>query len=288
MCIRMSAPLANSRRGSQEKGRALIVGAVYFFLLVTIGQAAEPAAEHPLAPVLEYAQRRLEEIDTQIKDYTCTVVMRERSAGQLSNHTHASTKVRHRQVRDGNVVPFSVYMRFLSPVEIRDREVVYVEGRNKDKMIVRRGGRLFDSATVAIDPQSDLAMRESHYPITEMGVRNLLTRLIEVGQEELEYGEVGVEYFEAAKVNGRVCTVIQVTHPVRRDHFRYHVARVFIDDECKLPIRYASYDWPKEENGDPRLVEEYTFLNLKINVGLGELDFDHRNENYAFWKDFQP
>ena len=141
---------------------------------------------------------------------------------------------------------------------------------------------------MAIDPQSDLAMRESHYPITEMGIRNVLARLIEVGREELEYDEVDVEYFEGAKVDDRVCTVIQVTHPVRRDYFRYHLARVFIDDELKLPIRYASYDWPGEEGGKPRLVEEYTFLDLKLNVGLAETDFDHRNESYAFRKSFKP
>jgi len=80
----------------------------------------------------------------------------------------------------------------------------------------------------------------------------------------------------------------QVIHPVRRPHFRYHMARIFIDDELQLPIRYASYDWPENPGGQPRMMEEYTYLDLKLNVGLTDRDFDYRNENYNFRKDFEP
>jgi hypothetical protein len=85
-----------------------------------------------------------------------------------------------------------------------------------------------------------------------------------------------------------MATLVEVTHPVRRPYFRYHIARIFIDDELQLPIRFASYDWPDEARGAPRLMEEYTYLNLKLNVGLTDWDFDYRNEDYAFRKDFEP
>ena len=35
--------------------------------------------------------------------------------------------------------------------------------------------------------------------------------------------------------------------------------------------------------GDPLpVIEEYTYLNLKLNVGLTDKDFDHTNEEYNF------
>jgi negative regulator of sigma E activity len=114
-----------------------------------------------------------------------------------------------------------------------------------------------------------------------------LKRLIEVAREDMQYQECDVKYFTGAKVNGRVCTVVQVTHPVPRPHFRYHVAKIFIDDELQLPIRFATYDWPEKDGGEARLMEEYTYLDLKLNVGLTDWDFDYRNENYNFRKDFE-
>jgi hypothetical protein len=35
-------------------------------------------------------------------------------------------------------------------------------------------------------------------------------------------------------------------------------------------------------------MEEYTYLNVKVNQGLADRDFDYRNEAYDFRKDFQP
>ena len=61
-----------------------------------------------------------------------------------------------------------------------------------------------------------------------------------------------------------------------------------MDDELDLPIRHAAYDWPDEEGGKPVLLEEYTYVNLRLNADLTDWDFDHRNEEYQFLKEFQP
>ena len=266
-----------------------IGNAICLLLVLTGTLRAEPAEESPLRPLLAFAERRLPEIDSRVKDYTYLLVQRERIDGRLRTPRYMSVKLRHEQVRDGVVaVPFSVYLQYLWPEELRGREVIYVRGRNRGRLIVRRGGRRFDFVTLAIDPEGDLAMRENHYPVTAMGIRNLIDRLVEVAKEELQYDEIDVKYFAGSKINGRVCTEIRVTHPVRRDHFRYHIAQIFIDDELKLPIRYASYSWPETDGGEPPLIEEYTYLNLELNVGFSDRDFDHKNPSYGFRKDFEP
>ncbi len=253
--------------------------------------AAEASpAEHPLAQVLALASRRWEDIPREIRDYTCTLVKREQVDAEAGTPEQMLVKLRHQQVRDSQVtVPFAVYIKYSSPPALAGREVVYVEGHNSGQLIARRGGQRVPYITVSTDPRSPLAMKGNRYPLTEIGLHNLIHRIWEVGEEEVKLGgEIDVKYFPGARVNNRQCTAIQVMHPIRRSHFRYHLAQIFIDDELQLPIRYASYDWPQRPGDTPPLLEEYTYLDLKLNVGLTDQDFDHRNEAYGFLKDFNP
>lgn len=264
----------------------LIVAAL---IPVEIGIAGAPSGEHPLSPLIKYASERYQAIDEQIRDYTCTLVKRERIDGRLSSPEFLQMKLRHARTEPGKpATPFAVYLKFLAPAEVQGREVLYVEGRYDGKLIARRGGIRMAYITAALNPTGELAMKGNRYPITEIGFKNLLLRLIEVAREDVQHPECEVRYYTGAKVSGRSCTLVEVTHPVRRPYFRYHVARVFIDDELLIPIRYAAYDWPEVAGGEPILMEEYTYLNVKLNPGLTDWDFDYRNENYDFRKDFQP
>ena len=61
-----------------------------------------------------------------------------------------------------------------------------------------------------------------------------------------------------------------------------YLARVFMDEQFNVPIRYAAYDWPETAGGRPPVVEEYTYVDLKLNVGLTPDDFDSKNPKYNF------
>ena len=43
-------------------------------------------------------------------------------------------------------------------------------------------------------------------------------------------------------------------HPVPRREFKYHMARIFVDDEIDLPIRFETYDWPSRPGESPVLM----------------------------------
>ena len=230
---------------------------------------------HPLQPALDLARKGLGELRSKIKDYTCTVVKRERIDGKLGEHEYMFAKVRHE--------PFSVYLYFLAPDAVKGQEVIFVEGQNDGNMLAHAGsGVRAMVGTVSLKPQSMLAMQGNRYAITEIGVENLARRLVEVAEHDKQFGECDVNFFPNAKVNGRICTCIQVTHPVPRRNFRFHLARVFIDDEYTIPIRYEAYDWPQEAGGQPVLMEEYTYMNVKVNNGLTDGDFDPKNTAYKF------
>ena len=55
------------------------------------------------------------------------------------------------------------------------------------------------------------------------------------------------------------------------------MVRVFIDQELGLPIRFEAFDWPKHPGSEPELIEEYSYMHLKLNVGLRDIDFDVSN-----------
>ena len=125
-------------------------------------------------------------------------------------------------------------------------------------------------------------MKGQRYPMSEIGIENLVVKLIERGARDRKRGECEVEFRKGAKINGRNCTVIQITHPIRRPFFDFHIARIFIDNKLNVPIRYAAYDWPKSPKDKPEVTEEYTYLNLKVNVGLNDMDFNVKNPDYNF------
>jgi hypothetical protein len=235
--------------------------------------AAKPN-EHPLMPAIRWAREGMSNIE-KIQDYSATLVKRERFSGKLSEYQYMFVKVRHK--------PFSVYMCFLAPSTEKGQEVIYVEGQNNGNMWAHGTGvKETVFGTVSLPPNGFYAMRGQRYPLTELGILNLIRRLVEVAEKDMNYGECEVKFIKGAKINDRVCTCIQVVHPVPRRNFLFNVARIFIDDELNVPVRYESYGWPKEAGGTPELDEEYTYLNLKLNNGFTDADFDIRNPNYKF------
>ncbi len=230
--------------------------------------------EHPLMPTLRWASQGLRDIE-KIQDYSAIVVKQERIDNKLNEPEYILTKVRHR--------PFSVYLRFLKPEDLKGQQSIYLGGTvgQKGKMWGHGSGMKKMFGWVPLDPTGPLAMKGNRYPITEIGLLNLVNRLVEVGEKDIKYGECEVKFYQGAKINDRSCTCIQVVHPKPRSNFLFHLARIFVDDEINLPIRYEAYDWPAKPGGPPELTEEYTYLNLKLNNGFTDADFDIQNPEYG-------
>jgi len=173
------------------------------------------------------------------------------------------------------------YLRFTSPASVAGREVIWVEGKNDDKLTAHEAG-ILNLMSLDLEPNGTIAMMGSKYPITEIGIEKLLDKLIERGRKDsvLEQPEVTVT---SGSLFGTVsCDRIRIIHPKKQDGFDFHIAEVWIDPKKEIPIYYASYDWPAKEGDSPPLLEEYGYHDLEINVGLGEADFDKDNSEYHF------
>lgn len=239
-------------------------------------------AEHPLDPLLVVAKNGLKHIREHVQDYTCIFHKQERIGRSLATKEVIECKIRHNGIADGNSQsPMSVYIKFLEPSAVRGREVIWQKGRNNDKLTVHEYvfGR---NVQLNLPPNGMLAMRGNRYPMTEIGLETLILRMIEKGERDRKHGECEVTINRSVKINDRDCTMIKIVHPEQRDHFEFHIAEIFIDDELNVPIRYSAFTWPKKAGGEPVLEEQYTLADLKLNVNLTDLDFDYRNPKYKF------
>lgn len=246
---------------------------------------APAAAPHPLDPALQLAHQSLGLVRNEIKDYTAVLVKRERIGNDLGEHEFMFLKVRNRKMQNNQVVvPFSVYLAFLKPAAVKGREVLFIENANEGKLLAHEGGMKRMLGTHALEPTGFLAMAGQRYPLTDIGIENLVVKLIERGEKDKRHGPCNVDLIPGAKVGGRNCSIIQVTHPDQREHYDFHIAQIFMDDEWKLPVRYAAYSWPTTPGAEPEVIEEYTYQNLKFNVGLTDADFDVANKDYNFHK----
>ena len=230
-----------------------------------------------LEEALANAREALAEVQRKASDYLGVIIKRERVGTKLVE-TMMFAKIRQ--------TPFSVYLRFLDRSDNKNstgREVIYVQGRNDDKLIVHTPG--FQDMTVGtlrLDPKGWPAMQGERYPITEIGLANLCRQLIKRGEAAGDPKQVEVKRYHHAPIKDRMCSLLEITYPVKEPKVRGYLARVFVDDNLHFPIRVEVYELPLDLSQGPQLVEEYTYLDLKFNNGYTDADFDPKNRQYKF------
>lgn len=230
--------------------------------------------EHPMGPLLEWAVASRKIYLSKIQDYTCTMIKTERQ-GKTIEPNRIFMKVKEQ--------PFSVYLRFEEPKARAGQEAMYVQGQNNNKLLGHDVGIKKYLGSLWLVPDGTIAMMGQRYPITDSGIANLVTKMIETMQSDMKYGECSVQFtFDGPQIEGRPCVRIDVVHPKKRDCFKFHKAEIFLDKELGIPLRYAAYLWPDKPGEAPILDEEYSFSNLKFNVGLTAKDFDRDNKEYQF------
>jgi hypothetical protein len=237
-----------------------------------------PPAEHPLSSVITYARGEQEYLRNTLRDFSCRLVKRERIEGFLQDYVYINMWVRE-EGRQGNRVtqPMSIYLEFLGPQKVAGRRVLFIEGENDGKMMVRNGGKHFDYVTVNIAPDSDSAREESLVPITQSGFNRVLAQMIDVLERHRKADPSGtntqVKRIAGAKINKRPASVIHIVHPQKQAGLEFHEANVFVDDELRVPVRVDFSLWPSRANQKPPLAAEYTYTELQLNPNLPDSTF---------------
>ena len=208
-----------------------------------------------------------------VDDYTCVFLKRERIDGTIAPQQMMNMKARTR--------PMSIYVKFQKPC--KGREAIFVDGHHSNHIVAHDVGlSKVLAGTVRLDPKGEMAMGGSRHPITEAGIGALIDTVAFQWKRELSPEESRITFDPHQKIGTRPCTMIESMHPQRNPQFLFHKVRLYIDHEHGLPVRFEAYDWPETKGGTSNLLEEYVYIDLTLNVGLTERDFDPNNPSYSF------
>jgi hypothetical protein len=229
----------------------------------------QPAKEL-LLDVLLVAQEQLEEVPA----YTATFRKQERLRGKLGPEHTLVLKVRHE--------PFSIYLKFLKPKA--GKEAVYVEGARDNHVIAHNGDwtrRLIPRLKVA--PTDPLALADSRHPVTDAGLLNLTSRLVEFRRMDLTDDDATTVLDRFTDPEGRAWLRSVHGHTIRNAERPFKVVEVLYHPETFIPRKITSFDWPEPgETGDLKLAESYTYDDVDLDAPLSDADFDPANPEYAF------
>jgi len=225
----------------------------------------------PLAKLVAYCQESKAELD-QIDDYTAIFVRKEMVKRRLVQQK-MELKVRRK--------PFSVYFHFVSPEE-SGREVIYVDGANRNQLLVHEVGLKALAGTLSLPLNDPRVLAESRHPITSVGIHNIIKVAFENFPKDAADENVQVKKYPSAKLNDIECVAFVIRHPEPQPGLPYHETHLYFDRETKIPIHVKRFDWPRRTGDKPVLLEEYTYERMRVNVGLKNLDFDPRNPRYQF------
>jgi hypothetical protein len=202
----------------------------------------------------------------KVRDYMGTLIKQERVNGQLQPENVIGVKFRNQ--------PFSVYMKWYSPKEFANQEVCYVQGRNKDMMRVKASGILGVAGFVSIDPRDPKVMQHSRHTIHEAGLGNTIERLARAWDEAARQGKSQARINEY-EYNKRRCLRVESYYTERIPQAYAWRVVVYFDQETKLPIRTETYDWPRAGVPGGDLLESFSYIDLRFNVGLTDAAFNY-------------
>ena len=189
--------------------------------------------------------------------YRCVYLRDERIENELNQNSLILNVVHE---------PFGVLMEWVEPTSKKGRKASYIAGKNNGKMRVKVG-----FATLPFDLNYSISMKESRHTINEAGMLNLMNRFVKSWEEEKLAGETFTQYSDAtidATVSGKkyshACRCIETDHPhSTKGKYVFHRTKIYFDKTTGLPVRMEGYDWPSGPNQEGRLLERYSYFDVK-------------------------
>jgi hypothetical protein len=236
---------------------------------VILAQATVPVSASGASPMDEPIRLIAEAkkaIDA-VKDYSCVLVKKEKMGNKSPVENVISLRVR--------AEPFSVNMRFLEPKEFAGQEACYVAGKNGGRMRVKSAGLLGNLGFLTLNCDDARAKATSKHAINEAGLANMIDQFVAAWAKERTLNLTKVRLAEY-EFNKRRCVRVETMQTANPgNQFLFQRIVLYFDKETHLPIRLECYEWPTREGEPGELAEIYSYVNLRLNVGLGDDVFNH-------------
>ena len=164
--------------------------------------------------------------------------------------------------------PFKVRIKALDGIR-KNWEIVFVEGGNNNKILLRLGGLLRIVPTVSVDPDSSIAKGPTGDTIRDAGIGRMMDKILEVTELARKNNDLSLtllERKENPKSFGRKILKIDRVVPPGKGYASNRLV-IYVDEELGIPIGADRYNEKKE------LIGKYFYENLKVNEGLKDSEF---------------
>ena len=246
---------------------------VYILLLLGLPSSqAEPTSHlHDLQAHLDEAMEFLTKAKDSydhLQDYTAEIHKQVHVHGDLDKDEHTIIKFQK---------PFKVYLKWLSGKN-DGTELLYVEGQNDNKLIVHKKVVFGIKKTLELAPDGFWVRNFSKHSIKDAGLGGIISMSYKQFVEGKKNNDIMAVSCSVEEVNGRPTHKIAFAVSPQGKHNGYYCrsAVEYFDAEHFLPVKVTFWLWENDE------VEDFTFNNVKLNVGLKDKDFDKDNEEYHF------
>lgn len=240
----------------------------------TIKRNHAEKSRHPLDDAIEFVQPSIQALQ-KVNDYSAVFTKTELVHGRLLTQK-MDMKFREK--------PFSVYFHGHSKRKA-GREVIFVAGRNDNRLIVHEVGLKSIVGTMNLTTDDPKVMDTNRHPITDVGMANVIKSALDIWKNEkttLDPANIEVRIVPSVQVGDRDCEAVEIAHNHPQSGLTYQVGRIYVDKETRLPVQAELYGWPEAPGDEPPLLEQYIYTNVKTNIGLVDADFDPQNREYRF------
>ncbi len=206
---------------------------------------------------------------SKVNSYTARWVRQIRLYGSLRDEEHVDLKIRHQ--------PFSVHMNW------RDgsQQALFCEGKYDGKLLAHKSRGFASLRPIwRLQPESRLALKNSRYPITQLGMLRLAERLKKIVCEVPRDAKVDVE-ITPSEYQGRpsIRQYVRFGSPAAQPV--YSESELYIDEQTMALVSITNHGWINDGT-DSELIEHYRFEQIDWDAQLTDNDFDEKNEAYPF------
>ena len=234
-------------------------------ILILLIISSTAVAQEVSPAEIDVIGKRVLSITNSVKSYQFLLVKREYVDGKDTGYQYIITKVQSK--------PLQVYLKFLKPARYEGREALYKNG----ELIVRRGGRgALKELVVRIDPEGPMAMDGNKYPITRIDPSVSCARLIQQINDELKFPETRVYKKTGASIDKHPGIHYKLIHTTEQAGMRCMTAEMLISTKLNIPIYFKVVGW------DRKVLEEYYFRDMMLDVKFTPNEFDEGNKEYGF------
>lgn len=199
-----------------------------------------------------------------VSDYTCILEKKVNKCGVIFYDSEIYMKYRK---------PAQYYFKWKAG-KFKGQEVIYVEGKNNNHLVTHSGGFL-RFITLYLNPEGRIAMKRDHHSLKKSGMEKINDIIDKSLDHHKRSGFGKIELKGEGIFDKKEIWVVEGNFPEDEGFYASRII-ILLSKIDKLPIKITVYDRVGE------LFEEYTFHNLKLDVGLEEKDFDPKNPEYNF------